>query len=230
MTAEQRWQGELWLADDFCLVAGLTGETQCHAHYPHQLLIARDGEIEARVNGQHLRGPVLAIASGCEHEILTPGQPMLSLFAEPLAFDLESLQTLSENAGYDTEALLQRLHGLARRPLQPRLHKALQRIRQVNDSPLPASRLAAESALSLSQLERLFSGELGVSVRRLVLWQRLRHALQRALSGDNLTTAAATAGFADSAHLSRCMRRHFGIRADHTLRHLHLHVIGQGIA
>ena len=37
--------------------------------------------------------------------------------------------------------------------------------------------LARAAALSLSQLERLFSGQLGLSVRRLVLWQRLRMAL-----------------------------------------------------
>ena len=226
MTADQRWQGKLWLAGDYCVVAGLAGKTRSHAHYPHQLLIACEGMVEAVIDGKPERGAVVAIESGREHEIFASGKPMVSLFAEPLAFELAVLRQICEDNGPDPKALLQRLDDTPRRPLQPRVSKALQRIRELDETALPAAELAAESALFLSQLERLFSGELGASVRRLVLWQRLRYALQLALSGDSLTTAAATAGFADSAHLSRCMRRYFGIRADHTLRHLNLRVVG----
>ena len=64
-----------------------------------------------------------------------------------------------------------------------------------------------------------------LSVRRLVLWQRLRVALQLALGGSSLTEAATCAGFADSAHLSRSVRQQFGIRADRTLRHLRLRLL-----
>lgn len=184
-----------------------------------------DGEAQALIQGQLCRGPVLLIESMQEHAIVTPDQPLITLFAEPLAFDLPALQQACLNAGPDLHRLAEHLRTLPRRPLDPRLSKALQRIRAVDDEALPAKSLAEEAALSISQLERLFSGSLGVSVRRMVLWQRLRHALKLALSGSNLTTAAIAAGFSDSAHLSRSVRKQFGIRADLALRHLALRVI-----
>jgi len=222
----QPWQGQLWLATDYCLILGQAGETGTHAHYPHQLLIACDGEVEALIDGVPKRGPVLSVESGQPHAIIASERPTLTLYAEPLAFDLPALRQLCGQPGPRAEPLIAALTTLPRRPLQPRLAKALQRIRQLDADALPAAEIASEAALSLSQLERLFSGELGLSVRRLVLWQRLRLALQLALSGYSLTDAAATAGFADSAHLSRSIRQHFGIRADRNLRHLALRVLG----
>ena len=84
--------------------------------------------------------------------------------------------------------------------------------------------LAAQVSLSLSQLERLFGEQVGLSVRRLVLWRRLRLALAIALAGNSLTDAAHAAGFADSAHFSRTVRSMFGIRAQ-SLRHLRMHLL-----
>lgn len=220
------WQGQLWLGTDYCLIFGQAGETGTHAHYPHQLLIACAGEIEAVIDGVAARGPVLSIESGRPHAIVSSNQPTLTLYAEPLAFDLPEVRQVCAATGADAERLIAALAAMPRRPLQPRLARALQRIRQLDADALPATEIASAAALSLSQLERLFSGELGLSVRRLVLWQRLRFALQLALSGYSLTDAAATAGFADSAHLSRSIRQHFGIRADRNLRHLHLRVLG----
>ena len=62
-------------------------------------------------------------------------------------------------------------------------------------------------------------------MRRLVLWQRLRQALRLAMAGESLTNAAIAAGFADSAHFSRSVRKQFGIRADLTLRQLTLRLL-----
>lgn len=212
------------MATDYCLVAGQVGQTHAHAHYAHQVLIARDATVQASIQGQVQCGPLVVIASGQTHAILTE-QPAISLFAEPLAFELPVLRQLCEDAGPDLEGLNQRLRNLPRRPLNPRLSTALQRVRALDAHTLPAAELARAAALSLSQLERLFSGQLGLSVRRLVLWQRLRMALQLALSGCSLTVAATSAGFADSAHLSRSVRQQFGIRADHTVRHLRLRLL-----
>nr|WP_263010548.1 AraC family transcriptional regulator [Pseudomonas sp. VE 267-6A] len=206
------------------MVAGQVGQTQAHAHYAHQVLIACAAPVQASIQGQVECGPLLLIASGQPHAILSE-QPAITLFAEPLAFELPVLRQLCEDAGADLEGLNQRLRALPRRPLHPRLATALQRVRALDENTLPAAQLASEAALSLSQLERLFSGQLGLSVRRLVLWQRLRVALQLALGSSSLTEAATCAGFADSAHLSRSVRQQFGIRADRTLRHLRLRLL-----
>lgn len=50
-----------------------------------------------------------------------------------------------------------------------------------------------------------------MSVRRYLLWLRLRTALEMAGAAPSLTAVAHAAGFADSAHLTRTVRRMFGI-------------------
>ncbi|PJI50083.1 MAG: AraC family transcriptional regulator [Pseudomonas sp.] len=222
---EQAWQGELWLGADFCLVAGTTGHARSHAHYAHQLLMACEGEVKALIDGQPQQASLLVIGSNQRHAILDSDQRVITLFAEPLAFELGDLQRLCRQAGADLQKLAAGLCALPRRELDPRLEKALQRIRALDDGALPAQALAEAASLSLSQLERLFSGTLGLSVRRLVLWQRLRQALRLAMTGSSLTSAAIAAGFADSAHFSRSVRSQFGIRADLTLRRLKFRVL-----
>ncbi|MEP9316147.1 AraC family transcriptional regulator [Pseudomonas sp. LABIM340] len=224
-TTEQAWQGELWLGADFCLIAGTTGHARPHAHYAHQLLMAREGEVNALIDEQPQQAALLVIASNQRHAILDSDQRAVTLFAEPLAFELADLERLCRQVGPDLQGLASGLRELPRRQLDPRLEKALQRIRALDDGALPAQALAEAASLSLSQLERLFSGTLGLSVRRLVLWQRLRQALRLAMVGDSLTSAAIAAGFADSAHFSRSVRSQFGIRADLTLRQLKLRLL-----
>lgn len=224
-TTERAWQGELWLGEDFCIVAGTTGHARPHAHYAHQLLMAREGEVNALIDDQPQQAALLVIASNQRHAILDSNQRAVTLFAEPLAFELAELERLCRQVGADLQGLESGLRRLPRRQLDPRLEKALQRIRALDEGALPAQALAETASLSLSQLERLFSGTLGLSVRRLVLWQRLRQALRLAMAGDSLTSAAIAAGFADSAHFSRSVRSQFGIRADLTLRQLTLRLL-----
>jgi AraC-like DNA-binding protein len=220
-----RWQGELWMGGDHALLLGTPGNTEPHAHYAHQLLIALDGELHASIDGQLCSGPVLLVPSQRVHAIVRPAGPCLTLFAEPLAFELQDLSNICQQADHQPERMAQALRLWPRRALDPRLSKALARIRSLGEQRLPARELADSAALSLSQLERLFSTRLQLSVRRLVLWQRLRLALQAALAGASLTDAALAAGFADSAHLSRSVRRQFGIRASDLLRHLTLRTL-----
>lgn len=71
--------------------------------------------------------------------------------------------------------------------------------------------LAAAVGLSPGRLIHLWKAEVGLSLRRYVLWLRLRHVVSRVSIGDSLTDAAHEAGFADSAHLSRTFSAMFGL-------------------
>ncbi|HHZ8535260.1 TPA: helix-turn-helix domain-containing protein, partial [Pseudomonas aeruginosa] len=149
-------------------------------------------------------------------------QPLLALYAEPLAFDSDDLRQLLEEAPGEPEALLGRLARLPRRRLDRRVEKALAALDEQLAARVEAERLARSASLSLSQLERLFAVQVGLSVRRLVLWRRLYLAFALALQGRSLTEAAHHAGFADAAHLSRSVRSLLGIRAGLSLPHLRL--------
>jgi AraC-like DNA-binding protein len=59
-----------------------------------------------------------------------------------------------------------------------------------------------------------------MAVRPYLRWLRLARALQAAARGLSLTDAAHEAGFADAAHFTRTMRRHFGVTPGSMLRSL----------
>ncbi len=71
--------------------------------------------------------------------------------------------------------------------------------------------LARHACLSESRLRHLFTEQIGIPLRRYVLWLRLMTAVQFAVQGESLTQAAHSAGFSDSAHLCRTFRRMYGI-------------------
>jgi AraC-like DNA-binding protein len=73
------------------------------------------------------------------------------------------------------------------------------------------SDLARHACLSESRLRHLFAGQIGMPIRRYVLWLRLMTAVQFAVQGESLTQAAHSAGFSDSAHLCRTFRRMYGV-------------------
>jgi len=71
----------------------------------------------------------------------------------------------------------------------------------------------------------LFVSQVGLPVRRLVLWRRLRLAMAAILAGSPVTDAAHAAGFADSAHFSRSLKKLFGVTARQALQHIELRLL-----
>ncbi|BCG26852.1 AraC family transcriptional regulator [Pseudomonas tohonis] len=223
---ESPWQGALWLAHDFCLIDGANGDTRPHAHYAHQVLLAREAQVHLRVEGEPVVGQAVLVESMREHALALPGQVLLAVYAEPLAFAPQALLALVADAGPDLQALAERLLAAPRPMLDARLQRALGEVDELLADKVSAQALANRACLSLSQLERLFGEQVGLSVRRLVLWRRLRLAVRLALEGQSLTLAAHGAGFADASHFSRTMRATFGIRADRNLGNLQLRLLG----
>lgn len=100
--------------------------------------------------------------------------------------------------------------GAERAEQDPRIRKVLEIIKRDFLSPPPAGKLAAAVGLSAGRLIHLFTEEMGLPIRRYILWLRLRDVLISVVTGSSLTEAAHRAGFADSAHLSRTFRGMFG--------------------
>jgi AraC-like DNA-binding protein len=100
--------------------------------------------------------------------------------------------------------------GEPQRELDLRIRKVLELIKGDFLSPPPAGKLAAAVGLSAGRLIHLFTREMGLPIRRYILWLRLRDVLISVVGGASLTEAAHRAGFSDSAHLSRTFRGMFG--------------------
>jgi AraC-like DNA-binding protein len=95
--------------------------------------------------------------------------------------------------------------------LDPRVAEVLDLIKRAFPTAPSVPKLAAAVGLSPSRLIHLWKDEIGVPLRRYVLWIRLRHVVACVAIGRSLTESAHEAGFADSAHLSRTFRSMFGL-------------------
>ncbi|TXH64984.1 MAG: AraC family transcriptional regulator, partial [Lysobacteraceae bacterium] len=62
----------------------------------------------------------------------------------------------------------------------------------------------------------LFRTQIGLPVRKYILWRRLILALEHLKRGDSVTAAAHNAGFSDCAHLSRSFHRAYGTMPSNT--------------
>jgi AraC-like DNA-binding protein len=71
--------------------------------------------------------------------------------------------------------------------------------------------VAKIAGVSIRRFRDFFSGATGIDCRRFLTWNRLHAAVLAMSRGDDLTTAARSARFADSAHLTRAFRAMFGI-------------------
>lgn len=224
--AEAHWRGDLWLAEDFALLFGKAGVTSQHAHYAHQVLLSTTSPITVHVEGKQVTDRCVLIPSMQRHAILEAPELLFTVYAEPLAMSGGTLQAKVMQADASLPALADAIRG-ARAPvgLDPRVARALASVDALLASKVSAKNLADNVHVSLSQLERLMGAQVGLPVRRLVLWRRLRLAIALVLEGQPLTSAAHLAGFSDSAHFSRTMRATFGVRADHSLPHMAVRLV-----
>lgn len=117
-----------------------------------------------------------------------------------------------EDAARLARALLGMGEG-ARQPkhLDERVNRAVVWIGNHLEDPVRLRTVAEAAGASESHLAHLFRAQVGLPIRRYVLWRRLRVAIGHVLAGQTLTDAAHEAGFADAAHLSRTFRAMFGI-------------------
>lgn len=97
------------------------------------------------------------------------------------------------------------------RRLDPRVVRALQRIRQSDDLRVALGDAAAAAFLSPSRFAHLFRQQVGLPFRRFMLWRKLTRAMLVIGREGTITAAAHAADFADAAHLTRTFYQMFGI-------------------
>jgi AraC-like DNA-binding protein len=202
-----------------------------HAHHAAQVVIAPQGlSIEDSANGRiHARAAVIPPRmphghGACAHAALLflDGDDLVS---RRLAREAEPR---CETWGRDTldvsvphaptpemaRALMASILSAVNleQPPEPR-HPAARRMCGYLDgsAPVNLASLAHEAGLSPRQMRHAFARDVGLSMRAYLRWRRLRRAIAAVEAGANLSAAAVSAGFADSAHLSRVFREQFGM-------------------
>ncbi len=101
--------------------------------------------------------------------------------------------------------------------LDTRIAEVLDLVKRTEGRRLTARELSEAVFLSEGRFGHLFREEIGVPMRRYLLWSRLMDALEHIVQGERFTFAAHEAGFSDAAHLSRTFRQMFGISLSEVL-------------
>ncbi|MGB5076234.1 MAG: AraC family transcriptional regulator, partial [Sphingorhabdus sp.] len=163
--------------------------------------------------------PESAVGRGLERELFA-GRAFVRLAEGHLASMLEELRNCMRDGFAEDE-----MRGLGKKIIgtlpavedhalpDPRARAMIAYARQNLDETISLPAAASHVGLSHSRARHLFVAQTGLPFKTYVLWARLERAVALYAQGSSLTKAAHTAGFADSAHLSRTFRRTFGLPA-----------------
>ncbi len=215
---------------------------QTHRHHTIQITFAMDGVFEAELDHQCHSYKGLVIASDYPHRVIGQEGWVATLTLNPETKVAKAVQQhLLEGVAYrsvEVEGVAERFKPALERDLSSpelftilmfirdallpkapdaafsdaRITDALNIARQTEDYKIGAKALSEQVYLSESRLGHLFKEEVGIPLRRYLLWNRLMLAAQHIAQGATFTFAAHEAGFTDSAHLSRTFYAMFGIR------------------
>lgn len=214
---------------------GLAGDNSLHSHHALQIAVGSSAPVTVHTPHGPICGPGVLIPSDTPHRLLPANEPVHLLYVDPQHWLGERLATrfvsgaqllTSEVAQKVAIATVAQANKLlddaasalgvsnARSAIHGDFSNALiERLERHLLGPVSTAQLAEEFGYSASHFSRLFRRNMGLPIRAYVRWRRLLLAIRAIAQGANLTRAAADAGFADSAHLSRSIRRNFGIEA-----------------
>jgi AraC-like DNA-binding protein len=219
---------------------------------PGMTLLLADGEpLELEIDGRSVVADAWLLAPEIRRRFVRP-QPHVSITVEPnhpAYVRLLRWVRLSQGAAHRFEVEEVKRAQLAELTMQRAFDAWLDDLLDSNHQPAATANPRLEYLLALVQdagietsAEQIWQAfrlrypstqahcshwlqdSIGLPLRKLLLWQKLRRALEAASGTQGATEVAHAAGFADSAHLSRICLRTFGLRPSEASDHKILQV------
>ncbi len=203
--------------------------TENHSHPVTEIIIAIEGTFTLSINNQKSENLVFAIIdSNIKHQVFSQSCVVKILMVESNNQELrEFFKKLGIKLphGYflkeeflQKESLFQDIKLFAQKnnlkdPTDERIKKCLVIIEneEIEYATLISS-LTSKVYLSESRLSHLFKEQLGVSLKKYLVWSKLRKAIQLYLSENkNLTETSLQNGFFDQAHFSNSFKNVLGV-------------------
>lgn len=225
-------QLRIYHQDFFFIILGALKKVPSHSHNAVQIFINTEGTQEIKVEGQILIDPVIFIDKNIKHEVIRSDKKQISILIDgdsDLAKHLSHLFLIKKKDSFEQQLfnyndlespqnIKRELYKLLQTkgcdfclPTDNRIIKVKELIDNDNEKKLSIKLLAEYVGLSQSRLAHVFKDEVGIPIRKYLLWKRLISAFRIVINGKNITYAAYQSGFSDSAHLSRTFKSNFGI-------------------
>ena len=102
--------------------------------------------------------------------------------------------------------------------LDERIVKTQQLINSEINVPLTINYLAANVLISPGRLIHLFTEQVGIPIRKYILWTKLLTAVHALINTTNFTQAALEGGFSDAPHFNKTFKRMFGLNPSALLK------------
>lgn len=225
--AAARWSGGVVFTPGLMAFTGEIGDTAAHSHAAVQVVLVTCGQLTL-TDGAGRTGiaQTAIIPPGTTHEVRAePGTAGFLAYLDPDSLvgqaasarlaDLPADDVASWIAAATPLPAVRPVPGPSQASLRRVPHDAVaDALRLASTDPTgPPSLvdLAAHVAISPSRLSHVFAADMGLPYAAWRRWTRLRRAMDAVRAGASLTEAAHTAGFSDSAHLTRTCRDLFGI-------------------
>jgi len=235
------WSGRVALGPGWAHFTGHAGDNRPHRHPALQLALTMEGPVRADIEGRRVEGAGLLIGPDVAHRLhpgpvrllYVERQSAVGLRLSTLCrhglvvFDAGTASRLCTLwPAYDDPGRIDSLINVLdagsantlteqnfAKPMSSRrrIHAVIADLPQQPASEWTLARLSAAAALSPSRFAHAFRDETGMALRPYLRWLRLARALEAVSRGASLTDAAHAAEFADAAHFTRTMRRHFGV-------------------
>jgi AraC-like DNA-binding protein len=129
-----------------------------------------------------------------------------------------------EEASSVVDTITARLAGSTPDPVgqDPRVQRVMELIHQANGHDITLNDLADQVSLSCSRLSHLFSNQVGLPIKRYMLWYKICRTCFKMFTGSTIAKAAIDSGFSDAAHYTRACRQVFGMAPSQFIRQSHV--------
>ncbi len=203
--------------------------TESHSHPVVEIISATHGTFSLQSHGQTHENLVFAIIdSNTQHQVVSQNNSFRILMVEshnPQLYEFFGNQGITVQNGVfitsnftSKDLLFSEVKNLASKTdlKTPTDKRIAESIKLIEENRLEYKNLISELTskvfLSDSRLSHLFKEHIGISIKKYLIWNKLRHAINLYLSENaNLTDVALQSGFSDQAHLTNAFKNLLGV-------------------
>lgn len=224
---------------DHLLVFSAYKTPEMHSHLASHILLATEGELHCRINGQEIGCYGICIASDVSHTAYAEGGSMLMFLFDETSDHAKGLEenflrgkdfaVMEENLVEEMRQIwhkdqsdlravdekILKLCGIQQERkinYDERVIKILDIVREMEtiDSDV-MEQICDRVFLSKSRVSHLFKENVGIPLNRYLVLEKMRKAYEYFSRSGNITEAALKAGFDSSSHYAATCKRMFGI-------------------